>query len=66
MDLHLGQTIIEFKIDLGKELETGIEEIERYTRILADKGQKVAECIITDGLTFIVFRIPKKLKRYEE
>jgi hypothetical protein len=40
MDLRLGQTIIEFKIDLGKELETEIEEIERFTRILADKGQK--------------------------
>jgi hypothetical protein len=47
MDLRLGQTIIEFKIDLGKELESEIEEIECFTRIFADKGQKVAECIIT-------------------
>ena len=30
MDIHLGQTIIEFKIDLVKELSTAIEEIERY------------------------------------
>jgi len=29
MDLRLGQTILEFKIDLKKELEDAIEEIER-------------------------------------
>src|SRR4030066_2247705 len=34
MDMRLGQTIMEFKIDLSKELTTGKEEIERYTAIL--------------------------------
>jgi hypothetical protein len=46
MDMRLGQTIIEFKIDLAKELETAIEEIERYTAILRKNGQKVAECAV--------------------
>jgi hypothetical protein len=46
---------MEFKIDLAKELGAGKEEIERYTNILRKNGQKVAECIITDGTTFKVF-----------
>ncbi|MCJ7634291.1 SAM-dependent methyltransferase [Candidatus Bathyarchaeota archaeon] len=62
MDLHLGQTIIEFKIDLAKELDTGLEEIKRYVEILRKKGQKVAECIITDGTKFRVFTIQEKPK----
>src|SRR3990170_629753 len=41
MDLRLGQTIMEFKIDLSKELEAGREEIERYATILRKNGQKV-------------------------
>lgn len=57
LDLRLGQTILEFKIDLAKELETAIEEIERYTSILRKNNQKVAECIITDGKTFKVFTV---------
>ena len=60
MDLRLGQTIIEFKINLIKELEVGKEEIERYTTILKRSGQKVAECIITDGVTFKVFAVREK------
>ena len=60
LDIHLGQTIVEFKINLANELETGIEEIERYTKILRTKGQKIAECIITDGLVFKVFKIQEK------
>jgi type I restriction-modification system DNA methylase subunit len=62
MDMRLGQTIIEFKIDLSKELDTGKEEIERYTTILRKNGQKVAECLITDGITFRVFIIQDKPK----
>jgi len=57
LDLRLGQTILEFKIDLAKELETAIEEIERYTSILRKNNQKVAECIITDGKAFKVFTV---------
>src|SRR3990170_614131 len=38
MDMRLGQTIIEFKVDLPKELDTAIEEIERYTAILRKNG----------------------------
>jgi len=57
MDLRLGQTIIEFKIDLARELETAIEEIGRYTTILRKNNQKVAECIITDGKTFKVYNV---------
>jgi hypothetical protein len=60
MDLHLGQTILEFKIDLGRELETGIEEIERYTSILRKNKKKVAECIITDGILFKVYTVREK------
>jgi len=60
LDLRLGQTILEFKIDLSRELDTGKEEIERYTTILRKKGQKVAECLITDGVTFKVFVIREK------
>jgi hypothetical protein len=60
MDLHLGQTILEFKIDLSRELETGIEEIERYTSILRENKRKVAECIITDGLQFKVYTVHEK------
>jgi len=62
MDLRLGQTIIEFKIDLSKELDAGKEEIERYTTILRKNGQKVAECLITDGVTFKVFVVREKAK----
>lgn len=60
MDLRLGQTILEFKIDLGKELDTAKEEIERYTAILKNKGQKVAVCIITDGVEFKVYSVHDK------
>jgi len=62
MDMRLGQTIIEFKIDLSKELDAGKEEIERYTTILRKNGQKVAECLITDGATFKVFVVREKAK----
>jgi len=55
MDMRLGQTIIEFKVDLARELDTAIEEIERYTTILRENGQKVAECIVTDGKKFKAF-----------
>lgn len=55
LDMRLGQTIIEFKIDLAKELDTAKEEIERYTAILKKNDQKVAECIVTDGKRFKAF-----------
>jgi len=57
MDMRLGQTIVEFKIDLAREFDTAIEEIERYTAILRKNGQKVAECIITDGKEFRAFTV---------
>jgi len=57
MDMRLGQTILEFKIDLAKELQTAVEEIERYTAILRKSNQKVAECIVTDGKIFKVFTV---------
>ncbi len=60
MDLQLGQTILEFKIDLGKELETGLEEIQRYASILRQNKKKVAECIITDGIQFKVYIVREK------
>lgn len=60
MDLHLGQTILEFKIDLDRELETAKEEIQRYTTILRKKGQKVAVCIVTDGVEFKVYSVHDK------
>jgi len=60
MDMRLGQTIVEFKIDLARELDTAIEEIERYTAILRKNGQKVAECIITDGKEFKAFTVREK------
>lgn len=62
MDMRLGQTIIEFKVNLAKELDTAIEEIERYTAILRKNGQKVAECIVTDGIMFKVFTVREKAK----
>jgi len=62
MDMRLGQTIIEFKVDLAKELRTAIEEIERYTAILRKNGQKIAECIVTDGLEFKVYTVREKAK----
>jgi hypothetical protein len=62
MDLRLGQTIMEFKLDLGKELEDAVEEIERYTAILRKNGQKVAACIVTDGLQFKVYSVREKAK----
>ncbi|MCJ7771124.1 hypothetical protein MUP37_06075, partial [Candidatus Bathyarchaeota archaeon] len=62
MDLRLGQTIMEFKIDLSKELEDAVEEIERYTAILRRSGQKVAACIVTDGLHFKVYTVRDKAK----
>ena len=62
MDLRLGQTVMEFKIDLAKELGAGKEEIERYTTILRKNGQKVAECIITDGITFKAFVVRDKAR----
>ena len=66
LDLRLGQTIMEFKIDLSKELDAAIEEIERYTAILRKNGQKVAECIITDGLKFEVYTIKGKAEKVRE
>ena len=66
MDLRLGQTIMEFKIDLSKELDDAIEEIERYTTILRKNGQKVAVCIVTDGLVFKVYSIRKKAVKVRE
>ena len=66
MDLRLGETIVEFKIDLSKELDAAIEEIERYTAILRKNGQKVAECIITDGLKFEVYTINGKAQKVKE
>lgn len=60
MDLQLGKTIVEFKLDLTKELETAKEEIHRYTTILRKNGQKVAVCIVTDGIEFKVFSIHGK------
>lgn len=60
MDLQLGQTVLEFKIDLNRELETGIEEIQRYTSILRENKKKVAECIITDGIQFKVYTVREK------
>lgn len=60
MDLQLGKTIIEFKLDLNKELETAKEEIQRYTTILRKNGQKVVVCIITDGVEFKVFSVHGK------
>lgn len=62
LDMRLGQTIIEFKIDLAKELETAIEEIERYTTILRKNGQKVAACIVTDGTEFKVYTVREQSK----
>lgn len=62
MDMHLGQTIIEVKVDLTKELDTAIEEIERYTAILRKNGQKVAQCIVTDGKKFKVFVVRDQTK----
>ena len=62
LDMRLGQTIIEFKVDLVRELETAIKEIERYTTILRKNNQKVAECIITDGKTFKVFTVRDETK----
>jgi len=66
MDLRLGQTIMEFKIDLAKELDTAKEEIERYTTILRKKGQKVAECIVTDGKKFKVFTVRDRATEVRE
>jgi len=66
MDMRLGQTIIEFKIDLARELDTAIEEIERYTAILRNNDQKVAQCIITDGIRFKVFTVRDITKEVRE
>jgi len=57
MDMRLGKTIIEFKVDLSRELDTAIEEIERYSTILKNKGQKVGHCIITDGKEFKAYKM---------
>ncbi|MGA2913119.1 MAG: N-6 DNA methylase [Methanoregula sp.] len=57
LDLRLGRTIIEFKTDFPKELTKALEEIERYSKILQNKKQKIATCIITDGLRFKVYVI---------
>jgi hypothetical protein len=57
LDMRLGQTIIEFKLNLAKELDAAKEEIERYSAILRKNNKKVAECIITDGKTFRVFTV---------
>jgi type I restriction-modification system DNA methylase subunit len=62
MDLRLGQTIIEFKINLAKELDAAKEEIERYVAILRKNDQKVAECVVTDGIKFKVFVVREKVK----
>ena len=62
MDMHLGQTIMEFKVDLTRELDAGIEEITRYTAILRKNNQKVAQCIITDGKTFKVFTVRDEVR----
>ena len=66
MDLRLGETIIEFKIDLSKELGAAIEEIERYTSILRKNGQKIAACIVTDGLKFEVYTVNGKAQKVRE
>jgi len=66
MDMRLGQTVMEFKIDLSKELDAAIEEIERYSTILRKNGQKVAECIVTDGKKFKVFTVRDKAKEVRE
>lgn len=66
MDLHLGRIIIEFKINLKKELEKAIEEIERYSEILNEKGEKITVCIITDGLIFKVYSIHNSANEVRE
>ena len=62
MDMRLGHTIIEFKIDLVRELDNALEEIERYTKILRKNGQKIGECIVTDGIRFKVYRVLDEAK----
>ena len=66
MDMHLGKTIIEFKIDLARELDDALEEIERYTNILRKRNEKVAACIITDGIKFKVFTVHNNIKEVRE
>ena len=66
MDLHLGQTVVEFKMDLNRELQDGIEEIERYTSILRKNGEKVGECIITNGVQFKVYKVRNKAELVRE
>jgi hypothetical protein len=66
MDMWLGQTVMEFKIDLTRELDDAIEEIERYSTILRKNGQKIAECIITDGKKFKVFTVRDKAREVRE
>jgi len=66
MDFRLGKTIIEFKINLSKELKVGLEEITRYTTILRKKGEKIGHCIITDGKTFKVFSMKEDPREIRE
>ncbi len=66
MDMHFGQTIIEFKLNLSRELEAAKEELARYAKIMRSNRQKVGECIVTDGLIFKVMVVGDEAKEVRE
>lgn len=66
MDLHFGSTIIEFKMDLSRELDKAKEELVRYSKILRSSVEKVGEGIITDGFVFKVMKVGEEAKEVKE
>lgn len=66
MDLHFGSTIIEFKMDLSRELDAAKEELVRYSKILRSEGKKVGECLVTDGFVFKVMKVGDTAKEVRE
>lgn len=66
MDLHFGSTIIEFKMDLSRELDSAKEELVRYSKILQSSGEKVGECLVTDGFVFKVLKVGDDAREVKE
>ena len=58
-DLIYRGVILEVKVDLKKELEQGLKELKKYTLLLAEEGETDYIGIITDGIDFRAYIMPK-------
>ncbi len=66
-DLIYRGVILEVKVNLKKELEQGIKELKKYMLLLAEEGETDYVGIITDGIDFRAYIMPKnEIQRAKE